>query len=157
MAKITTFLTYAKGAEEAVKHYTSIFKNSKVGKTTYYGDNMPSPKGTVMTIDFELEGTPYVALNGGDHFKFTDGVSLAISVETQEEVDRLTDKLSEGGGEEGPCGWVRDRWGLWWQVTPKILIDLMSDPDPVRARKAAEAMMKMKRIKIAELKKAVGL
>jgi predicted 3-demethylubiquinone-9 3-methyltransferase (glyoxalase superfamily) len=157
MPKITTFLSYEKGAEEAVNHYVSIFKDSKVGKKTYYGEGMPVPKGTVMTIEFELEGTRYVALNGGEHFKFTDAVSLAVEVETQEEVDRLTNKLIEGGGEEGPCGWVRDRWGLWWQVTPKILIELINDKDPARAKKAVEAMMKMKRIDIPELKKAVGL
>jgi len=157
MPKITTFLTYEKGAEEAVNHYASIFKNSKVGKKTYYGEGMPVPKGTVMTIEFELEGTPYVAMNGGDHFKLTDAVSLSISVDTQEEVNRLTDKLIEGGGEEGPCGWLTDRWGLSWQVTPKILIDLINDPDPVKSKKAMDAMMKMKRIDIAALKRAVGL
>lgn len=157
MATITTFLTYEKGAEEAVHHYCSIFKRSKIGKKTYYGDGMPMPKGTVMTIEFELEGQKYLALNGGPHFKFTDAVSLAVEVETQEEVDHLTDKLSEGGGEEGPCGWVKDRWGLSWQVTPKILFQLMSSPDPVKAQKAAAAMMAMKRIKIAELERAVGL
>ncbi|HEY5949484.1 MAG TPA: VOC family protein [Kofleriaceae bacterium] len=157
MAKITTFLSYDKGAEEAVNHYVSIFKNSKVGKKTYYADNMPLPKGTLLTVDFELEGTKYVALNGGEHFKFTDGVSLSIECQTQEEVDFFTDKLIEGGGEEGPCGWVKDRWGLSWQVTPKILIELINDKDPVKAQKALDAMMTMKRIKIAELKKAVGL
>src|SRR5262245_63363393 len=100
MPKITTFLTYENGAEEAVNHYVSIFKNSKVGKVTRYGDNMPLPKGTAMTIDFELEGQRYIALNGGSHFKFTDAVSLSIECETQQEVDFLTDKLIEGGGEE---------------------------------------------------------
>ncbi len=157
MPKITTFLTYEKGAEDAVNHYVSIFKGSKIGNVTRYGDNMPMPKGTAMTIDFELEGQRYIALNGGSHFKFTDAVSLSIECETQQEVDFLTDKLSEGGGEEGPCGWVKDRWGLSWQVTPKILVELMSSSDPVKAGKAAQAMMKMKRINIADLKKAVGL
>jgi predicted 3-demethylubiquinone-9 3-methyltransferase (glyoxalase superfamily) len=157
MPKITTFLSYEKGAEEAVNYYASIFKNSKVGKKTLYGENMPEPKGTVMTIEFELEGIPYVALNGGEHFKFTDAVSLAISVDGQEEIDRFTDKLSAQGGEEGPCGWVRDRWGLWWQVQPKLLIDLISGADPVKAQKATQAMMKMKRIDLAEIKRAVGL
>jgi predicted 3-demethylubiquinone-9 3-methyltransferase (glyoxalase superfamily) len=110
-----------------------------------------------MTIEFQLEGQPYIALNGGSHFKFTDAVSLSIECETQEEVDFLTEKLSEGGGEEGPCGWVKDRWGLSWQVTPKILVELMGSSDPVKANKAAQAMMKMKRIDIPALKKAVGL
>jgi predicted 3-demethylubiquinone-9 3-methyltransferase (glyoxalase superfamily) len=154
MAKITTFLTYESGAEDAVNHYVSIFSNSKVGKKTYYGDNMPLPKGTVMTIEFQLEGQPYIALNGGSHFKFTDAMSLSIEVDTQEEVNRLTDKLMEGGGEEGPCGWVTDRWGLRWQVTPKILMDLINGP---HRDKAMEAMMKMKRIDIPTLKRAVGL
>jgi predicted 3-demethylubiquinone-9 3-methyltransferase (glyoxalase superfamily) len=157
MAKITTFLSYDNGAEEAVNHYVSIFKDSKIGKKTYYADNMPLPKGTVMTIEFQLEGQPYIALNGGSHFQFTDGVSLAIEVDTQEEVDRLTEKLIEGGGEEGPCGWVKDRWGLSWQVTPKILIELISSPDKAKAQKALDAMMKMKRIDIPALKRAVGL
>lgn len=157
MPTITTFLTYEKGAEEAVNHYVSIFKNSKVGKKTFYGDNMPLPKGTVLTVEFELEGVRYIALNGGPHFKFTDAVSLSIECETQKEVDFLTDKLSEGGGEEGPCGWVKDRWGLSWQVTPKILSELMSSPDKDTAQKAAQAMMKMRRIDIAELERAVGL
>ena len=157
MSRITTFLTYEKDAEGAVEHYCSIFKDSKIGKKTYYGENMPEPKGTVMTVEFWLEGTPYIALNGGSHFKFTDAVSLAITVDTQEEVDRFTDKLIEGGGEEGPCGWVKDRWGLSWQVTPKILLDLINGPDPVKANKAMEAMMKMKRIDIAAIKRAAGL
>jgi predicted 3-demethylubiquinone-9 3-methyltransferase (glyoxalase superfamily) len=154
MAKITTFLTYESGAEDAVNHYVSLFNNSKVGKKTYYGDNMPLPKGTVMTVEFQLEGQPYIALNGGSHFKFTDAMSLSIEVDTQEEVNRLTDKLIEGGGEEGPCGWVTDRWGLRWQVTPKILMDLINGPN---RDKAMEAMMKMKRIDIPTLKRAVGL
>jgi predicted 3-demethylubiquinone-9 3-methyltransferase (glyoxalase superfamily) len=157
MAKITTFLSFESGAEEAVNHYVSIFKDSKVGKKTYYGDNMPAPKGTVMTIDFQLEGQTFVALNGGPHFKFTDGVSLAVEVDTQEEVNRITDKLIEGGGEEGPCGWVKDRWGLSWQVTPKILVELISSPDKDKADKAVNAMLKMKRIDIPALKRAVGL
>ena len=154
MAKITTFLAYDNGAEEAVNHYVSIFKDSKVGKKTHYGDGMPLPKGTVMTVEFQIEGQTFVAMNGGPHFKFTDGISLSIEVETQEEVNRLTDKLIEGGGEEGPCGWVKDRWGLSWQVTPKILIELINGP---HGTKAMEAMMKMKRIDIPALKRAVGL
>ena len=157
MSRITTFLAYDSGAEEAVTHYVSLFKDSKVGKKTYYGEGMPLPKGTVMTIEFELEGVKYTAMNGGPHFKFTDAVSLAVSVDTQEEVDHLTDKLIEGGGEEGPCGWVTDRWGLRWQINPKILIDLINSPDQAKAQAALQAMLKMKRIKIAELKKAVGL
>ena len=157
MPKITTFLTYEKDAEGAVDYYVSIFKSSKVGKKTYYGKDAPLPEGTVMTIEFELEGIPYVALNGGEHFQFTDAMSLAISVDTQQEVDFFTDKLMANGGEEMPCGWVRDRWGLRWQVTPKILMDLINGPDKAKATKAFEAMLQMKRIKIADIKKAAGL
>lgn len=157
MQKITTFLTYEKDAEGAVNYYASIFKNSKVGRKTFYGDGAPLPKGTVMTIEFELEGIPYVALNGGEHFKFTDAMSLAVSVDTQQEVDFLTDKLTANGGEERDCGWVTDRWGMRWQITPKILMDLINGPDKEKGAKAFAAMMTMKRINIAEIKRAAGL
>src|SRR5688500_17222430 len=140
MPKITTFLTYDNRAQEAVNHYVSIFKKSKIVSTSRYGEGTPFPKGTVMTIEFELEGQTYIALNGGSHFKFTDGVSLAIAVETQEEVDYFTDKLIEGGGEEGPCGWVKDRFGLSWQVNPRILIELVTSKDADKAQRAMAAM-----------------
>lgn len=159
MPKITTFITFESGAEQAVEKYVSLFKDSRVGKKTYYQGGSPGgvPEGTVMTIEFWLEGVKYVAMNGGSHFKLTDALSLSIEVDTQAEVDRYTDALIEGGGEQGPCGWVRDRWGLWWQVTPKILIELIESSDQRVAKKATDAMLKMNRIDIGALKRAVGL
>ena len=155
MPRITTFLTYQDHVEEAVKHYISIFPNSKILNTTRYATDAPfKKKGDVMTVEFELEGQRYVALNGGEHFKFTDAVSLSIEVTTQKEVDHYTAKLTEGGGEEGPCGWVKDRWGLSWQVTPKILSELIGDKDPVKSKRVMEAMMQMKRIDIEAIKRA---
>jgi predicted 3-demethylubiquinone-9 3-methyltransferase (glyoxalase superfamily) len=157
MPTITTFLGFNDRAEEAINHYVSVFKNSRVKSIVRYGEGAPMPAGTALAIDFELDGQTFQALNGGPHFKFTDGVSLAISVETQEEVDYYTDRLIEGGGEEGPCGWVKDRFGLSWQVNPKILIQLLSSDDKAKAGKAMQAMMQMKRINIRELRAAAGL
>jgi len=157
MSRITTFLTYVDQAEEATKHYVSIFKNSRIVSVSRYPEGAPYKPGSVMTVEFELEGQRYIALNGGDHFKFTDAFSLSIECETQEEVDNYTDKLIEGGGEEGPCGWVKDRFGVSWQVTPKILMDLVSSKDRDKAQRAMDAMMKMKRINIRALKEAAGL
>jgi predicted 3-demethylubiquinone-9 3-methyltransferase (glyoxalase superfamily) len=157
MPTITTFLGFNDRAEEAINQYVSIFKNSRIKKIVRFGEGGPLPAGTALAIDFELDGQPFQALNGGPHFKFTDGVSLAISVETQEEVDYYTDRLIEGGGEEGPCGWVKDRYGLSWQVNPRILIELLSSDDKAKAGKAMQAMMQMKRIKIRDLRAAAGL
>ena len=158
MPTITTFLGFDDRTEEAVNHYVSIFPRSKIVSVTRYGKDMPLPEGAVLTIEFDLDGQRFVALNGGDHFgKFTDSVSLQISCETQEEVDRYTDKLIEGGGEEGPCGWVKDRFGVSWQVTPVILTQLISSPDKAKSGRALAAMMQMKRINIAALKQAAGL
>ena len=155
MPRITTFLTYQDHVEEAVNHYISIFPNSKILSTSHYKTDAPGKKkGDVMTVEFELEGQRYVALNGGEHFKFTDAVSLQVDVTTQQEIDHYTAKLTEGGGEEGPCGWLKDRWGLSWQITPRILIELIGDKDPVKAQRAMQAMMKMKRIDIEALKRA---
>ena len=153
MANIITFLTYKDQAEEAAKFYTSIFKSSKIRRTTRYGDAGPGPKGSVMTVDFELEGRPFVALNGGPHFQFSQGVSIAVECKTQEEVDTYWERLSQGG-EKGVCGWLTDKFGLSWQVTPTTLIELLHDPDPQKSKRVMEAMMKMKKIDIAELKKA---
>jgi predicted 3-demethylubiquinone-9 3-methyltransferase (glyoxalase superfamily) len=158
MPTITTFLGYDNRAEEAANHYVSIFPNSKIVSVTRYGKGAPMPEGTVLTIELELDGQRFVALNGDTYFgKFTDSMSLQISVDTQEEVDRYTDRLIEGGGEEGPCGWVKDRFGVSWQVTPKILTQLIAAPDKAKADRAMQAMMKMKRINIAALKQAAGL
>jgi predicted 3-demethylubiquinone-9 3-methyltransferase (glyoxalase superfamily) len=157
MPRITTFLTYQDHVEEAVKHYISIFPNSKILSTTHYKTDAPDgskKKGDVMTVEFELDGQRYVALNGGEHFKLTDAVSLMIEVNTQKEIDDYTRKLIEGGGEEVACGWVRDRWGLSWQVTPKILLEMIGDKDSVKAQRVMEAMMQMKRLDIEALKRA---
>jgi predicted 3-demethylubiquinone-9 3-methyltransferase (glyoxalase superfamily) len=154
MPKITTFLGFNDRAEEAAKFYASIFKNSKIVKTVCYGDAGPGPKGGVMTVVFQLDGQELVALNGGPHFKFTDAMSLSVDCKTQKEVDEYSDKLSSGGGEQGPCGWVTDKFGLSWQVNPSILGEMMGDPDPAKAKRVMEAMLKMKKIDIEALKKA---
>jgi predicted 3-demethylubiquinone-9 3-methyltransferase (glyoxalase superfamily) len=153
MHKITPFLWFDDQAEEAMNHYVSIFKNSKVGKITRYGDAGPGPKGSVMIASFELEGQPFTALNGGPQFKFTEAVSFVVDCETQAEVDELWEKLS-AGGQEGQCGWLKDKFGLSWQIVPKALIELMSDPDPEKSRRVTEAMMQMTRIDIARLRQA---
>ena len=158
MQKITTFLTFKKGAEDAAKLYTSLFKNSRINDTTRYPEGVQVPggprPGDVMTVAFTLEGQDYVALNGGDPFSFTDGISLSVRAETQEEIDRLTDALTASGGEEGPCGWVKDRFGVSWQINPPVLGEMLTDKDPAKANRVMGAMMKMKRIKIADLKRA---
>ena len=154
MPNITTFLTFADRAEEAAKFYVSIFPNSKIGKTTRYGDAGPGPKGSVMTVEFQLEKRDFVALNGGPHFNFSEGISLSVECKSQKEVDEYSEKLSSGGGEVGPCGWVKDKFGVSWQVTPTILIEMIGDSDPAKANRVMKAMMKMKKIDIEALKKA---
>jgi len=151
--KIKTFLWYDDKAEEAAELYTSIFKNSRILDVARYGDAGPGPKGSVMTVVFELEGQEFIALNGGPHFQFTEAISLLVSCETQEEVDELWARLG-AGGEEGPCGWLKDRFGLSWQVVPKALPRLMKDPDPEKSRRVTEAMMQMKKIDIQALERA---
>ena len=153
MPRITTFLTYESRAHEAVDLYVSIFKNSRIVHTSYYGEAGPGAKGSVMTIDFELNDQPFTALNGGSHFTFTDGISLSVDCESQAEVDDYWAKLSDGG-EEGPCGWLKDRFGVWWQVNPTILGEMLRDPDPRRASRVMQAMLKMKKIDVEALKKA---
>jgi predicted 3-demethylubiquinone-9 3-methyltransferase (glyoxalase superfamily) len=153
MAKITTFLTYDDQAEEAAKFYVSVFKNSRLRSVTRYGGIGPGPEGSVMTVEFELDGQELIALNGGPHFKFTDGISLSVDCKTQEEVDTYWEKLS-AGGEPGQCGWLKDRFGLYWQINPTILGEMLSDPDPEKSRRVMEAMLKMKKISIADLKAA---
>ena len=153
MQKITTFLWFNDNAEEAAKFYTSIFKNSKIGKITRYGDAGPGAKGTVMTVIFELAGQEFMALNGGPQFKFTEAISLMVKCESQKEVDELWEKLSEGG-EKGPCGWLKDKFGLSWQVDPTVLGEMLSDPDPRKSQRVMKAMLKMSKIDIAALKRA---
>jgi predicted 3-demethylubiquinone-9 3-methyltransferase (glyoxalase superfamily) len=153
MPRITTFLAYDDRAEEAANLYVSVFANSRIRSVTRYGDGGPGPKGGVMTVAFELDGQPFVALNGGPHFKFTEGISLSVDCQTQEEVDTYWEKLSEGG-EPGPCGWLKDRFGLSWQITPGILGEMLGDSSPERSRRVMDAMLGMKKISIEGLKAA---
>ena len=155
MSKITTFLTYSDGAEEAAKFYVSIFKNSKINKIAHYPDVPVAPtKGGVMTVEFELDGKPFIALNGGPHFKFSEGISLSVECETQDEIDSYTRKLTAGGGEQGPCGWIKDKFGVSWQINPRILTEYLTDSDAAKAKRVMEAMLKMSKIDIAALKQA---
>jgi predicted 3-demethylubiquinone-9 3-methyltransferase (glyoxalase superfamily) len=146
MAKITTFLTYDNQAEQAATLYVSLFENSRITRVTRYGEGAPLPAGTVMTVAFELDGRSYVALNGGPHFTFSEGISLSIECKDQAEIDRYWAALTEGG-EEGPCGWLKDRFGVSWQVNPAGIGDLIQHPG------AMQAMMKMKKIDLAALKR----
>jgi predicted 3-demethylubiquinone-9 3-methyltransferase (glyoxalase superfamily) len=153
MQKITTFLTYNDQAEEAVNLYVSTFKNSRILNTNRYGPGGPMPAGTVMTASFEIEGQEYIALNGGPSFSFAEGFSLYVSCETQEEVDELWEKLSEGG-EKGRCGWLKDRFGVSWQIIPTALGQLLGDEDPRKAGNVMQAMLQMSKIDVAELRRA---
>lgn len=153
MQKITPFLWFDTQAEAAMHFYVSIFKNSKIGNISRYGDAGPGPKGSVMTASFELDGQPFTALNGGPHFKFSEAVSLYVNCETQAEVDELWEKLSEGG-EKSQCGWLKDKFGLSWQIVPSTLAELMSDPDPRKSKRVMEAMLQMSKLDIAKLKEA---
>jgi predicted 3-demethylubiquinone-9 3-methyltransferase (glyoxalase superfamily) len=153
MKKITPFLWFDSNAEEAMNFYISIFKNSKALSVARYGDAGPGPKGTVMVASFELNGQKFTALNGGPRFKFTEAISFVIDCQGQEEVDHYWNSLSEGG-EESMCGWLKDKFGLWWQVVPDKLIELMQDKDPKKAGNVMQAMLKMKKIDIGLLQAA---
>jgi predicted 3-demethylubiquinone-9 3-methyltransferase (glyoxalase superfamily) len=153
MQKITTFLWFDNQAEEAINFYTSIFKNSKLISVSRYGDAGPGPAGTVMSATFQLEGQEFMALNGGPLYKFTEAISLYVNCKSQDEVDTLWKKLTEGG-EEGPCGWLKDKFGLSWQIIPSILGELLSDPDPAKSQRVMQAMLQMKKLDIAKLKQA---
>jgi predicted 3-demethylubiquinone-9 3-methyltransferase (glyoxalase superfamily) len=153
MQKITPFLWFDNQAEEAVNFYTSIFKNSKIGSVSRYGDAGPGPKGTVMTASFQLDGQEFVALNGGPVFKFTEAVSFVVNCQSQEEVDYYWEKLS-AGGKEVQCGWLKDKFGLSWQIVPTALIEMVQDKDAKRSQRVMAAMMQMVKIDIAGLKKA---
>jgi predicted 3-demethylubiquinone-9 3-methyltransferase (glyoxalase superfamily) len=154
MNKITPFLWYDSQAEEAAKFYTSIFENSRITKTTRYGEAGPGPKGSVMTVDFELAGQSYIALNGGPHFQFNEAISLSIDCKSQEEVDHYWSRLTADGGQESQCGWLKDKFGLSWQVNPSILGQLLSDPDPEKSKRVMNAMLTMKKIDIPALERA---
>ena len=153
MQKITPFLWFDGKAEEAMKFYVSIFKNSKVGSVTRYGEAGPGPEGTVMSATFQLDGQDFFALNGGPQFKFTPAISLFVNCETQQEVDELWEKLSEGG-EKQRCGWLKDRFGLSWQIVPSVLGKLLRDKDPEKSNRVMKAMMQMDKIDISGLQKA---
>jgi predicted 3-demethylubiquinone-9 3-methyltransferase (glyoxalase superfamily) len=159
MQKISPCLWFNNNAEEAVNFYTSIFKNSKIGKMARYDAASAKvsgmPEGSVLTVAFQLEGQDFLALNGGPAFKFTEAVSFVIDCKGQEEVDYYWNKLTEGG-QEVQCGWLKDKFGLSWQVVPSELNELLSDPDPAIAHKAMQAMLEMKKIDISALKQAVG-
>jgi predicted 3-demethylubiquinone-9 3-methyltransferase (glyoxalase superfamily) len=151
--KITPNLWFDTEAEEAAGFYTSIFENSRIVNVTHYTEAGPRPAGTVMTVEWELNGQRFVGINGGPEFTFTEAVSFQIDCDTQEEVDYFWKWLSEGG-EEGPCGWLKDKFGLSWQVVPVGMDALFADPDPERARRAMQAMLRMKKLDLAELQRA---
>jgi predicted 3-demethylubiquinone-9 3-methyltransferase (glyoxalase superfamily) len=153
MQKIKPFLWFDNQAEEAMHFYTSIFKNSKVGHVSRYGDAGPGPKGAVMSATFQLDGQEFMALNGGPQFKFTEAISFFVSCETQQEVDELWEKLSAGGG-EGRCGWLKDKFGLWWQIIPTALGQMLSDKDRERSQRVMQAMLRMSKIDVNGLKRA---
>jgi predicted 3-demethylubiquinone-9 3-methyltransferase (glyoxalase superfamily) len=153
MQKITPFLWFDGRAEEAMKFYVSVFKNSKAGKVTRYGDAGPGPKGTVMVASFQLDGQEFIALNGGPQFKFTEAVSFVVNCGTQKELDEMWEKLS-AGGQESMCGWLKDKFGLSWQIVPTALPELLGDPDPLVSQSVMKAMLQMKKIDIEGLKRA---
>ena len=153
MQTITPFLWFDGKAEEAMKFYVSVFKNSKIGSVTRYGEAGPGPKGSVMTATFKLDGQEFVALNGGPKFKFTEAISFVVNCEAQKEVDELWEKLSEGG-EEGRCGWLKDKYGLSWQIVPSILVKMLQDKDAETSQRVMKAMLQMNKIDIQRLKQA---
>jgi predicted 3-demethylubiquinone-9 3-methyltransferase (glyoxalase superfamily) len=158
--KITPFLWFDGQAEDAVKFYTSVFKNSKIGRILRNAEEAAKqtghPVGSVLTIEFEIEGQNFVALNGGPLFKFNESVSFVINCETQEEVDYFWEKLTGDGGEESQCGWLKDKFGLSWQITPTVLIDMLHDKDPKKADRVMKAMLQMQKIEIPKLMAAYG-
>ena len=153
MQKITPFLWFNDQAEEAMNFYTAIFKNSKISSVSRYGEGGPGQPGSVMTATFELDGQEFMALNGGPLFTFTEAISFFVNCETQAEVDELWGKLTEGG-EESQCGWLKDKYGLSWQIVPSVLGELLNDPDAEKAGRVMNAMLQMKKIDIAGLRAA---
>lgn len=151
--KISTCLWFNTNAEEAVKYYLSVFKNSKKGKTSFYPEGSPMPEGSVLTIEFRIEGQEFLALNGGPEFKFTEAVSFVLSCKTQKEIDHYWEKLSKEGS-KGQCGWLKDKFGLSWQVVPAELNKMVSSQKAGRSARVMKAIMKMKKLDIAKLKKA---
>ena len=154
MQKISPFLWFDTQAEDAANFYCSIFKNSKILKIARYPEGSPGPAGSVMVVNFQVEGQDFMALNAGPLFKFTEAISFVINCQTQEEVDYFWNKLTANGGQESQCGWLKDKYGLSWQVTPTILGELLADKDPKKAQRVMQAMLQMKKIDIAALKRA---
>jgi predicted 3-demethylubiquinone-9 3-methyltransferase (glyoxalase superfamily) len=158
MQKITPFLWFDDQAEEAAKFYTSVFKNSKVGKITRYGEAAEKaagrPAGSVMTVEFELEGQKFTALNGGPVFKFNESISFVVNCDTQKEVDYFWEKLTADGGQASQCGWLKDKFGLSWQVVPTVLIEMLHDEDSEQSERVMKAMLQMQKIDIKTLKEA---
>ena len=156
MPKITPCLWFDTQGEDAASLYVSVFPNSRIVDVTHYGSAGPRPEGTVMTVSFELDGRPFVALNGGPEFSFSEAVSFQVDCADQAEVDHYWERLSEGG-EEGPCGWLKDRFGLSWQIVPSVLPELLSQPDAEKAQRVMAAMLQMRKIEIADLERAAAL
>lgn len=154
MSTITTFLTFNDQAEEAARFYTAIFPGSRITDITRYGAGAPAPAGSVMTVTFELFGRKHIALNGGPSFTFSQGFSMFVSCDTQDEVDRYWERLT-ASGQEVACGWVTDKFGLSWQIVPEGFVEMLSDPDPARAGRAMKAMMGMKKLDLPALRRAV--
>jgi predicted 3-demethylubiquinone-9 3-methyltransferase (glyoxalase superfamily) len=160
MQKVTPFLWFKDNAEEAMKFYTSIFKNSKIGRILRYSEEVAKvsqsgqPAGSVLTIEFEIEGQKFVALNGGPEFQFNESISFVVNCETQKEVDYFWERLTADGGEESQCGWLRDKFGVSWQVTPTALIDMLHDKDPEKSGRVMKAMLQMQKIDIEKLEAA---
>jgi len=155
MQKITPCLWFDTEGEEAAQFYTSVFPNSRIVEVTRYGSAGPRAEGTVMTVSFELDGQGFVALNGGSDFTFNEAISLQVDCDSQDEVDSYWNALSEGG-EEGPCGWLKDKYGVSWQIVPRVLTELISDPDQEKAQRVMAAMLQMRKIEIGELEKAAA-
>jgi len=153
MQKITPFLWFDDKAEQAATFYTSIFKNSKIGKVARYGEAGPGPKGSVMTVEFQLEGQKFIALNGGPHFRFNEAISFVVNCQTQAEVDKYWKQLS-AGGKKVQCGWLKDKYGLSWQIVPTVLGELMSDKDSAKSQRVMRAMLKMVKLDLKKLKQA---
>ena len=154
MQKISPFLWFDNQAEEAASYYVSIFKNSEILSVSRYGEGAPRPAGSAMSVSFVLDGLELQALNGGPEFAFTEAISLFVTAETQDEIDDLWEKLTSGGGEESQCGWLKDKYGLSWQIVPPVLGELLGGPDPDGSRRALQAMLKMTKIDIAALRAA---
>jgi len=152
--KITTFLWFDGNAEEAAKFYTSVFKNSKINHVVHYGDSGPGKKGSVMIVDFELDGQHYTALNGGPEFKFNEAISLVVHCKDQQEVDYFWEKLTADGGKEIECGWLKDKYGVAWQIVPEIFLELLRTPDEQKKDRVMRAMMKMKKLEIKPIQEA---